>query len=195
MKIALSFITIFLFIVTSNAQWQPISEDEYDKAIRYAVSATNSDFPLIFTVITSFIKDGKVMRKVTEVRENQARGYYRITRTILTDGQETNKYQMTYGFGNVFCSDDKVKWTNSQYECFGPVSFYPLRETESIEYKLVEKTLDGKPVKVYRKYTVFPPGKGGGKREFNEETATIDSRGFYKRRGYRRHPRSKNSYA
>ena len=39
--------------------------------------------------------------------------------------------------------------------------------------------LDGETVKVYRRYTVFPPLKEGGKKEFDEKLSTIDSRGFF----------------
>jgi hypothetical protein len=110
MKIVLSFIAIFLLAVASYAQSRTISKDEYDEVFQFAVSKTNTDYPLIYKVTTSFIENGKTVRTETEVNENEASGYYRIKRTALANGRETNTYQLTVGYGNVFCSDDKVNW-------------------------------------------------------------------------------------
>jgi hypothetical protein len=179
MKITLTFIAILLFIVTSNAQSQTISETEYNKVFQFAVSETNADYPLIFKVTTNFIENGKTVRTVIDLNENKAQGRYRMKRTVFADGKETNKHQITAGFGNVFCSDDGVLWKSSKYECYGPVNMYFGKEIDSIEYSFTEKIVDGKTLKVYTKYTVFAPSKAGKKKEFSEKTSTIDSRGFF----------------
>lgn len=179
MKIVLSFIAVFLFIVTSNAQSRTISEDEYEKVFQFAVSATNADYPLIFKVTTSSIKNGKIVRTNTEVNENETAGRYRIKQTVLANGRETNNYQLTVGFGNVFCSDDGVKWTPSKYECDGERILYGPRNAESVEYSVSEKSVKGKKVKVYRKYSVFAALEAGKPKTFDEKISTIDSRGYF----------------
>ena len=178
MKIVFSIITIFLFFISSSAQSQAISKDEYEKVFQFAVSETNAHYPFIFEVTTAFIKNGETVRTVTEVRENESPGHERIKRTEFADGRETNKYQIKVGFGNVFCSDDGVSWTSTKYECSSPVMFYGRRDVESIEYSVAEKSEEDKQVKVYREYSVFAPSEGK-KKEFREKISTIDSRGFF----------------
>lgn len=179
MKIAISFIAIFILAVSSYAQSRTISKDEYDEVFRFAVSSTNTDYPFISKGTTSFIERGKTVRTETEVRENEASGFYRIKRTVLANGRETNKYQLTVGYGNVYCSDDKVNWTLSKYECPAERMIYGYREAESTEYSVTEKSVNGKKVKVYREYSVFAPSKGNKSKEFNEKISTIDSRGYF----------------
>jgi hypothetical protein len=179
MKIVFSIVSIFLFFITSNAQWRTISADEYEKADQFAVSETNADFPFIFEVTTEFIENGKTVRTVTERNERESPGHERIKKTDFAKGRETNKYQVKVGFGNVFCSDDGVSWKATKYECSSPVMFYGRREPESIEYSVTEKSIKGKQVKVYREYSVFAPSKGSKKKEFRESISTIDSRGFF----------------
>lgn len=180
MKIALSFIAVFLFFISSSAQSQAISKDEYENAFQFAVSETNADYPLIFTVITTYIKDGKTVRTTTEVNENESPGHYRIKRSVLAGGKETNNYQITFGFGNVYCSDDGVKWKPpTKYECPREMTFYGPRNAESTEYSVTEKLVEGKKVKVYREYSVFAPSEGSKKKEFSETVSTIDSGGFF----------------
>jgi len=179
MKIAFSIVVIFFFFISSNAQSRIISKDEYDKVLQFAVSETNADYPLIFKVTTSFFENGKTVRTFTEVNENESPGHYRIKRINLEDGKETNKYQITFGFGNVFCSDDAVSWKSSKYECSGPVMLYGRREPESVEHNVTERFVKGNKVKVYREYSVFAPSKGSKKKEFREKISTIDSRGFF----------------
>lgn len=179
MKIALSFIAIFLLILTSNAQSRTISKDEYEKVFQFAISKTNADYPVIFKVSTDFIENGKTVRTVTNVNENESPERERIKRTVFAVGKETNNYQVSVGFGKVFCSDDGVSWKSSEYECLGPVSFYGRREPESIEYSVTVKSVKGKKVKVYREYSVFAPSEGNGKKGFREKISTIDSRGFF----------------
>ena len=101
MKIVFAIVIIFLFSIISNAQSQTVSEDEYRKAFQFAISETNADYPLIFKVTTKFFENGKLVRTSTEVNENESAGHYRIKRTNIEDGKETNKYQITFGFGNV----------------------------------------------------------------------------------------------
>ena len=179
MKIALFIITIFFFFTNLHAQSRTISADEYKKTFQFAVSETNADFPFIFEVTTAFIKNGKTVRTVTEVNERESPGHERIKRTDSADGRETNKYQVKVGFGNVFCSDDGVAWISTKYECSSPAMFYGKREPESIEYSVIEKSVDGKQVKVFREYSVFAPSEGSKKKEFREKISTIDSRGFF----------------
>jgi hypothetical protein len=179
MKIVFSTISIFLFFITSNAQWSTISADEYKKADQFAVSETNAGFPFIFEVTTEFFKNGKTARTVTEVNERESPGHERIKRTEFADGHETNNYQVKVGFGNVFCSDDGVSWVSTKYECSSPVMFYGRREPESIEYSVAKKSAEGKQVKLYREYSVFAPSEGSKKKEFRESISIIDSHGFF----------------
>ena len=179
MKIVFSIFAVFLFFISSSAQSQTISRDEYEKVFRFAVSETNADFPFIFEVTTEFIENGKTVRKVTEVNERESPGHERIKRTDFADGRETNTYQVKVGFGNVFCSDDGASWVSTKYECSSPAMFYGRREPESIEYSVTEKSVDGKQVKVYREYSVFAPSERSKKKEFREKISMIDSRGFF----------------
>lgn len=179
MKIALSFIITFLFTLTPCAQSQTISAAEYEKAFQFAVTKTNEDYPLIFKVTTRFIENGKTVRTETEVNENEADGRYRIRRSVLANGRETINYQLTVGFGNVFCSDDAINWKPSKYECPAETMIYGNRNAESIEYSVTGKLVDGKQVKVYRKYSVFAPSENIKQKSYDEEIATIDSRGYF----------------
>jgi hypothetical protein len=179
MKIIFCIVAVFLLFIGSNAQSRTISQDEYDKAFQFAVRATNAEYPHIFKVTTKFIKNGKTVRTVTEVRENQSSGYERIKKTEIADGKTTNKFQITVGFGNIFCSDDGQSWKTSKYMCSGPEFLYGRREPESVKYSIAEKSVNGKQVKIYREYSVFAPLKDSGKKEFREKISTIDSRGFF----------------
>ena len=177
MKIALSLIAIFLFIVTSSAQSRTISKDEYEKVFEFAV-LTNEAYPVIFKVSTHFIENGKTVRTVTDLYENESLSNHRMKRTTVAGGSTTNKYQVSVG-AKVFCSDDGVSWKEpSKYECSGPVSIYGSREPESIEYSVTVKSPKGKKVKVYREYSVFAPSEGSKKKDFRETVSTFDSRGF-----------------
>lgn len=147
---------------------------------QFAVSETNSDYPVIFSVVTTLFKDGKTVSTETSVVENESEGRHRSKRTVREDGKETNIYQIMTGFGTVFCSDDGVKWNPpSQYDCRKMVRLYGPRVPESSEYSVTTKTVKGKQVKVYRQYSVFAPFKEGNKKEFRESISTIDSRGFF----------------
>jgi hypothetical protein len=178
MKITFFFAVIFLFIVNSCAQSRTITKEEYDNAFQFAVTKTNADYPVIFKVTTSVIENGKTVRTITEVNENEAAGRYRIKRSVLADGREMNKYQLTVGFGNVFCSDDGVSWKSSKYECSGNRAIFGLSGAESVEYSVTEKSVGGKQVKVYRKYSIFASSEGTPK-TYKEKIATIDARGYF----------------
>src|SRR5712692_8453306 len=102
MKIAFSPIAIFLFIVTSSAQSRTLSKDEYEKVFEFAVSKTNEDYPVIFKVTTVFIENGKTVRTVTDLNENESPLHHRIKRTTVARGRRTNKYQVSVGFEKVF---------------------------------------------------------------------------------------------
>jgi hypothetical protein len=84
-----------------------------------------------------------------------------------------------------YCSTDGVSWKGPQeYVCPGPegsglVMLSRPRTPETTEYSVTEKILDGKPVKIYRRYAVYPPPTPNGKKTFQEKVATIDSRGFF----------------
>ncbi len=180
MKIALTFIALCFFVVSSNAQSKTIDKAEYDKARNFAVSGTNSDYPVILKVTIEYIEDGKTVRKETTINENEAPGRHRSKQTIFADGKETNKYQINAGFGNVYCSNDGVSWDPpSEYECERTRRLSGPRETESIEYSVTGKVLEGKKIKVYREYSVFAPKQGSTMKYFSEVISTIDSRGFF----------------
>lgn len=179
MKILFSIVTVFLFSTNLIAQSKTISKNEYERVFEFAVSETNADFPFVFEVITEEIEDGKTVRRVTKVNERQSEEYERIKQTEVADGRETNKYQIKVGFGNLFCSDDGINWKSSQYWCLGPPTIYMPRKPESVEYSVSEKSIDGKKVKVYRKYSLFASAAGSKRKGFNEEISTIDSRGFF----------------
>lgn len=179
MKITVSFIAIFLFVVTSYAQSKTISKDEYDTAFRFAVTETNADYPVILKVRTTYLENGKTVGTVTDITENEAPGVSRNKKTEVEDGKETNQYQINAGYGKVFCSEDGVSWKPSQYECVSIRMIRGRRDTVSIEYSFTEKIVKGKKVKIYREYSVFSSSERNNKKEFQEKISTIDSRGFF----------------
>jgi len=184
MKLALSLIAIFLFVITSSAQSRTISKGEYEKVFEFAVSKTNEAFPVVFKVTTHFIENGRTFHTVTDLNENENPSHRRIKRTTLADGRTTNKYQVSVGCGNVvciFCSDDGLSWKPSKYECWGPVSVYGGRDAESIAYSVSVKSVKGKRIRLYREYSVFAPWEWqrSKKKDFREKVSTIDSRGFF----------------
>lgn len=179
MKVTFALIIILFCCFSFNAQSKNISKDEYEKAFRFAVSETNDVYPHIFVVITNFIEAGKTVRTVTETNENEAPLHHRINITTLENGKVISKYQINVGSGNVFCSNDGKTWKPSKYECYGSTVFYGPRSAETTEYSVIEKKLGGKPVKVYREYSVFAPTKESGKKVFREAISTIDSNGFF----------------
>jgi hypothetical protein len=178
MRIPLSLSAVFLFVITASAQSRTIRKSEYEKVFEFAVSKTNEAYPVIFKVTTNFIENGKTIRRVTELRENESWLRDRIKRTDVAGGRTTNKYQIQVGFRNVFCSDDGVSWKPSESMCFGPVSFY-FSHPKGIKYSVTVKWVKGEKFKVYRGYFVLAPSEGSKKKVFRETVSTIDSRGFF----------------
>lgn len=185
MKILLSVVTILLLFGSLNAQLKTISKDEYDKVFQFAVSETNSDYPVILKTVVNNIVDGKTISTESSEVENEAQGRSRQKKTVFENGKETNKYQINAGFGSVYCSNDGIKWEGpTEYECRsangGAIRIGSVRrEPESSEYSVETKTVSGKKAKIYRGYLVFAPFREGGKKTFREEILTIDSRGFF----------------
>ena len=181
MKIALSLVALFLFIITSNAQSRRISKNRYEKVSQFAVSKTNEAYPVILKVTSHFLENGKIIRTVTDLDENESMSHYRITRTIVAEGRKTIKYQVSVGLAKVFCSDDGVSWKPSTNMCFGPVSSHGRRDAESIEYSVNVKSVGGKKVNVYREFSVFAPWEWSKskRKDFRNRVSTIDSRGFF----------------
>ena len=56
---------------------------------------------------------------------------------------------------------------------------YEPRVPESVEYTVIDKSVNGVEVKVYREYSVFAPSGPKGKKDFRESISIIDSRGFF----------------
>ena len=179
MKILLPLIAVCLLISTASAQSRTISEAQYEKVFQFAVSKTNEAYPVIFKVRTNFIENGRIIRTVTDVNENESLVNYRVKRTTIVKGRRTNKYQVSVGVDKTFCSDDAVSWKPSKHQCFGPVSVYGRREPESSEYSVYSKWVKGKRFQVYREYSVFGPSGEHEKKDFRETVSTINSRGLF----------------
>ncbi|MGD9561334.1 MAG: hypothetical protein AB7F88_03575 [Pyrinomonadaceae bacterium] len=186
MKLIISVMLIAFGAIILNAQANPTTAADYNGTFRYAVSETNVAFPFVFTVVTEMFDAGKLVSTETEVNERQAEGVERETKTLERDGKTLRSYSIMLGFGNrTYCSADGATWNGPQeYVCPGPggskeLLLYRPRSPESVEYSVTEKSLDGKTVKVYRKYATFPATGPKGKKTFEEQIATIDSRGFF----------------
>lgn len=185
MKLTIALTFVAFTAVTLNAQPKPTTEADYNGTFQYAVSETNAAFPFVFTVVTETYVRGKLASTESDVAERQAEGIERQTRTLKRGGKTFHSYSIMVGFGNgTYCSRDGVSWTGPQkFVCRGPddsgeLRLYRPRQPESAEYSVTERSVDGKTVKVYRKYAIFP-ATANGKKDFEEEIATIDSRGFF----------------
>ena len=186
MKLITPLLLIAFFAITLIAQAKPTTAADYDGTIRYAVNETNGAFPFIFTVVTETFKGGKLVSTETDVNERQAAGVARETKTLKKDGQTFRSHSIMVGFNEgTYCSTDGATWEGPQeFECPGPDGSNLLRlsrprKPESVEYSVSEKSLDGKMVKVYRKYAIFAGTGPNGTKSFEEEIAIIDSRGFF----------------
>jgi hypothetical protein len=168
LRVALSLVASLIFFSATSAQSRTIRKREYEKIIQFATSKTNADYPVILTVTTNFIENGKTVRTITDVDEKQSLSHRRVKRTIVADEATMNTYQVSLGFSNVYCSDDGVSWKPSKSECWGPVSVYGPREPESSHYSVRVKSVKGKTMKVYREYSVFPLWEGSDEKEFRE---------------------------
>lgn len=186
MKIIISLILAAFAVVSLNAQARPTSAADYKGTIQYAVFTTNEAFPFVFTVVTEKFEGGKLVSTETEVNERQAAGVARETKTLKRGETTLHSHSIMVGFGNnTYCSTDGVSWSGPQkFVCPGPERGSTMmlsmpREPESAEYSVEDASIGGKPVKIYRKYAVFAANTPNGKKTFEEETATIDSRGFF----------------
>lgn len=180
MKLLLFAATIPLFVINSPAQSKATTAADYNGTFRYAVSETNAAFPFIFTVTIDQLKNGRTVSTETEIEERQAAGIERITKTLTKGGDTSGSYQISVGFGSVYCSNDGVTWKGPQkFECSGPSTLYAVRAKEKSEYSVEEKILDGDKLKVYREFVVYSAAEASRKKEFKETIATIDSRGFF----------------
>ncbi|MBL8182754.1 MAG: hypothetical protein JNL64_14210 [Blastocatellia bacterium] len=186
MKFALYILLTFAMAMTVIAQAKPTTAADYEGTLQYAVRETNAAFPFIFTVVTKRYELGKLVSTQTDIAERQAQGIERET-TLLKKGQKTlYSYSIQVGFDNqTYCSSDGKVWKGpQQYVCPGPTGsnltmLYGARDPMKIEYSVMEKDLNGKPVKVYRKYAVYLAQSDKDKYEYEEEIATIDDRGFF----------------
>lgn len=186
MKLTLYLLILFATATTVVAQAKPTTAADYEGTLQYAVSETNAAFPFIFTVITKMYERGKLVSTQTDIAERQAQGIERET-TSLKRGQKTlYSYSIQLGFDNqTYCSSDGKVWKGpQQYVCPGPdgsnlTMLYGARDPLKVEYSVEEKDLNGKPVKVYRKYAVYLAQSDKDKNDYEEEIATIDDRGFF----------------
>ncbi len=185
MKPIISFTLVAFAAITSYSQAKPATAADFEGTFRYAVVETNKAFPFVFTVITETFGGGKLVSTLTQVSERQAEGIERTTQTLEQGGKTLRSYSIMTGFGeNTYCSNDGVLWKGpQQFVCPGPdgsgsLRLYGPRTPESVEYTVSENSIDAKPVKVYRKYSIFAAPDAEGKKSFEEQIATIDPRGF-----------------
>lgn len=186
MKIIASLLLSISAAVSLNAQAKPITAAEYDSIFESAVNLTNTAFPFVYTYTSQNFEKGKLVSTETHVNERQAAGVARETKTFKEGKKTGRSYSVMTGFGNnTYCSTDGITWRGPQkFVCPGPdgtglIRLSGMREPMKIEYSGSEKTLNGKPVKIYRKYTVYLAYSDKEKDDFEEEIATIDSRGFF----------------
>lgn len=152
----------------------------------YAVSETNAAFPFVFTVVTKNFDGGKLVSTETEVNERQAQGVERETTTLESEGKTRRSYSTMVGFGNnTYCSGDGISWRGPQeFVCPGPDGsdlflVQRPRKPESVEYSVREESMDGERIKIFRKFAIYPATSPNGKKSFEEEIVSLDSRGFF----------------
>ena len=186
MKFFIPLLFIAFFTTTLGAQAKPTTAADYDGTFRYAVSETNAAFPFVFTVVTETFKGGKLVSTETDVNERQAAGIERESKALKKDGQTFRSHSIMVGFNkSTYCSKDGATWEGPQeFACPGPdgSNLFRIsrpREPESVAYSVFENSLQGKTVKIYRKYAIFAGSGPNGKKSFGEKIATIDSRGFF----------------
>jgi len=186
MKLIISIVLIALAATTLSAQAKPTTAADYEGTFRYAVFETNRSFPFVFTVVKEKFVGGKLVSTETSVDERQAAGVERETIKLERGGKTFSSYSIQVGFGNhTDCSTDGAIWNGPQeFVCPGPDGSNVLtlsrpRKSESVEFSVSERSINGEPVKIYRKYAIFAGTGASGKKSFEEEIATIDSRGFF----------------
>ena len=177
-------VAVIFVAVSAWAQVKPTSADDYHGTINYAVSQTNSAYPVIFKAEINEFENGKSVRKSTEMVENESELHSRSTKIVARGGKTTTIYEILVGEGNGFCKEDNGAWRRSQFVCPEPgVSELRLmrpRQPESVKYSVEDKKIGGKNIKVYHKYAVFSAdNEKEAKKTFKEETATVDSDGYF----------------
>lgn len=171
---------VLLFCASVAAQPRPTDEADYNGTFRYAASGTNSAYPVIFRVESEYFENGKSVRKLTEGVENESEGRHRSKTIELEAGKTKEVQEILLGFGNGFCKEGNGPWKRSEYVCFGPGMIDGGRRTpEKLEYTVEDKKIDGKSVKIYRKFAVFAAEQPSRPKRFEEEIATIDSNGYF----------------
>jgi len=180
MKITRSLILLLLAAIAAYAQGKRITADEYDKSFQFAVAETNAAYPVILTIRKDQFQNGTIARSVVEVVEKQSEGFERIRKSVFQDGVLTEKYQLMVGFGNVYCSENGSTWKGpSPDTCPAPESVSGPRDPESVVCTVGEGSVAGEKVKIYQKHSVFFPTTLNGKKEFRDQVAWIDSKGFF----------------
>jgi hypothetical protein len=179
MKIAILLILISMLAGLAMAQPKTISEQEYRSAFDYAISETNSRFPFTHTFKAEYFANNKVTSLDIHIAERQERSVERQTFTTIKDGKTTTTYQTRSAAGdNVYCSSDGMSWIGPQvYECPRERRLYRPQPATSTEYSVEDTVIDGKKVKVYRKYELFKIHQANSL--YIEEVATIDSDGLF----------------
>lgn len=186
MKIVAYLSLIAFAAITLNAQSKPATLADYNRTFEYAVSETNAAFPFVFTVVTERFERGKLVSTETEINERQGAGVERESETLERDGKIFRSYSVMVGFDDAtYCSPDGVSWTGPQkFVCPGPdgqgvMALSRPQKPDKVEYSVSEQSADDKPVKIYRKFAIFKGSGPGEKETFEEEIATVDSRGFF----------------
>lgn len=187
MKLTTALMLIAFATATLSAQTKPTTDADYDGTLEEAARQTNYAFPSVLTVVTKRFEGGKLVSTETEVYEREGSVVERWVKTLEKGGKILRSYSIQVGYGNYnYCSTDGVKWRGPQeFVCPGPERLGVMRldrttrQPDKAEYSITEESLDGKPVKIYRKCAVFNASTPTGKASFKEQIATIDSRGFF----------------
>ncbi len=178
MKTLLFLLSFCLFAFSAYGQARPITQQEYEKAHRFALSATNEQFPFIHTFTAEYFDGGELVSRSVQIAERQAPGIERQTFSTTESGKTLVTYQLRTGYGDsVYCSTDGKSWTGPQSnECPRNVRVFGRRTAASVAYSVEEHTVSGESLKIYRKYMVFTDGKVP---TFEEEIATINAKGLF----------------
>lgn len=169
-----------MLALSSHAQPRPTDEADYNGTFQYAVSQTNSAYPVIFKVETERIVNGKSVRKEIETVENEGELRHRSKTIIVEVGKTRVLHEIVLGEGNGFCKEDGLPWKRSEFSCNPSVTVFGSSPTpDSVEYTVEDRKIDNKPVKVYRKYAVFAGRQTKSPKVFEEEISTIDANGYF----------------
>jgi hypothetical protein len=160
-RLLFSLFALAVVSIGGQAQAKPTSEGDYNGTFMYAVSETNRAYPVIFKVEIEAFEKGKLVRRSTEIVENESELHHRSTKTIVEGGKTIEIQEILMGSGNGFCKEGNRAWRPSKFVCPEPGGLLLLRgrrEPESVKYSVEDKKVGGKSVKVYRKYSVFSDG-------------------------------------